>query len=403
MPILSIASGFALSSLVGCAERDSDLIVATTDGATMVTLPQAVIDAIDERPIGGASLTSGTTGGGNYSDAQAAGALFVVNTLADLKARVSGDAPAVIAIEAGIYTGAGTERTVQACQQACEVDDPIAEQTVPVANCTNGETLFDVTLNSDVLRVGSNKTIIGLDAGAHLVNVSVTLDGSSNVILRNLALESLDSDLALVDDGLSLDPSDHVWLDHLSTRDISNATLPIVSTWDQDQNQALVDESGYITISNVQFDGFVESSCSQRSELVLTTNRNPAVTILRSWFTHARIRVPNLFGPGTWAHLYNNLWTDIDGRGLAVSCGAIAIAQGNVFQSAHNALYNSDSGPPDWQFCAAGFFGILYAPTGSAGAETNSLDAVSSMNLGGQPATGAGDHAAHKVARRHGL
>lgn len=388
--VLSVASGFGLSSLVGCTERNSDLIVATTDSGMPVTLPPTVVDVIDERPIGGASLTSGTTGGGNYSDAQASGALFVVSTLADLKARVSGDAPAVIVIQAGVYTGAGTARTVQACQQACEVDDPITEQTVPAANCTNGETLFNVTLDSDVLRVGSNKTIIGLDAGAHLVNVSVTLDGSSNVILRNLALESLDSNLALVDDGLSLEPSDHVWLDHLSARDISNSTLRVISTWDQDQDQAIVDESGYITISNSEFDGFVESSCSQRSQEVLTTNRNPAITIMGSWFTHARIRAPDLFGPGTWAHLYNNLWTDVDGRGLAVSCGAVAIAQGNIFQSAHNALYNSDTGLPDWQFCATGFFGILYAPTAAGSAETNSLDAASSMNLGGQPTTGAG-------------
>jgi pectate lyase len=389
-PILSIASGFGVLSLAGCTERDSNLIAAGTNGVAIVTLPQAVIDAIDERPLGGASLTSGTTGGGNYSDARANGTLFLVNTLDDLKARVSGDAPAIVVVKPGAYTGAGAERTVQACHQACAPDDPIAEGTLPAADCTHGEALFDVTLNSDVLRIGSNKTIIGLDAGSHLVNVSVSLDGSSNVILRNLAIESLDSDLSLVDDGLSMDPAHHIWLDHLSTRDVSNATLPIVSTWDQDQNQALVDESGYITISNAHFDGLVRGSCSQRSELVLTTNRNPAITITRSWFARARIRAPNLFGPGTWAHLYNNLWTDIDGRGLAVSCGATAIAQGNVFQAAHNALYNSDSGPPDWQFCAAGFFGNLYAPTGAAGVETNSLDAASSMSLMGQPTTGVG-------------
>jgi pectate lyase len=119
-------------------------------------------------------------------------------------------------------------------------------------------------------------------------------------------------------------------------------------------------------------------------------NRNPAITIANSWFRRARIRAPNLFGPGTWAHLYNNLWSDIDGRGLAVSCGAAAIAQGNVFQAAHNGLYNSDSGLPDWQFCAVGRFGTLYAPGGGAGAEANSLDSTSTQNLGGQPATGEG-------------
>jgi len=144
-----------------------------------------------------------------------------------------------------------------------------------------------------------------------------------------------------------------------------------------------------VTVSNVLFDGFVSGSCSERSESVLTTNRTPALTVTRSWFSGARIRTPNLFGPGTWTHLFNNLWTDVDGRGLAVSCGAAALAQGNVFRATHNALYNSDSGQPTWQFCATGYFGVLYAPTES-GPEANLLDATSTMNLGGQPATGVG-------------
>lgn len=377
--------------MTGCTERDSDLIVAGVDAGVPVTLGQTVVDAINERPTGGASLTSGTTGGGTYLDARAANALFVVNTLDDLKARVSGDAPAVIVIEAGTYAGSAMGRVVQGCQLACDPDDPITMQTVPASSCTTGASLFDVTLTSDTLRVGSNKTIIGLDTGAHLVNVGVSLDDSSNVILRNLAVEHLDSQISMVGDGISINPANHIWLDHVSVADISNSGLPIVSTWDQDQNQALVVESGYLTISNCAFDGTVTSSCSQRSQLMLTTNRNPAVTIFGSWFHHARIRVPDLFGPGTWVHLYNNLWSDIDGRGLAVTCGAAAIAQGNVFQATHNALYITDSGAPDWQFCGPGVFGILYAPTAaSAGAELNSLDAASSLNLSGQPATGQG-------------
>lgn len=386
----------ALPALSGCSERDSDLIVAAKapstepDPATPVELPQAVRDAIDERPLGGASLASGTTGGGTYSSARAGGALFRVSSLEQLKARVSGDAPAIVVVEAGRYVGAGIERTARACHQTCDADDPNTEQTTPEARCTNGEELFDVTLDSDELRVGSNKTIIGLDGGAELVNVSVSLDGSANVILRNLSIEDVDREVAAGNDGISLGAAHHVWLDHLTLREIARTALLIVSTWDQDQDQAIVDESGYVTITNVDFDGTLTSACSQRSETVLTTNRNPAITIAHCWFHGARIRVPNLFGPGTWAHLYNNLWTDIDGRGLAVSCGAAGIAQGNVFQSSHNGLYNSDSGLPDWQFCATGFFGTLYAPEEDAGAEANLLDAASSQNLGGQPTSGEG-------------
>lgn len=142
-----------------------------------------------------------------------------------------------------------------------------------------------------------------------------------------------------VSNGISLAPADHVWLDHLTLRDISRGSVSIVSTWDQEHAQALVQEAGYVTLSNVLFDGFVSGSCSQRSESVLTTNRTPALTVTRSWFSGARIRTPNLFGPGTWTHLFNNLWTDVDGRGLAVSCGAAALAQGNVFRTTHNGSW----------------------------------------------------------------
>ena len=89
-------------------------------------------------------------------------------------------------------------------------------------------------------------------------------------------------------------------------------------------------------------------------------------------------------------HLFNNFWSNIDGRGLELSCGAAVIAEGNTLQSAHNGLYNSDTGAPSWQFCSAGYYGTLYAPIGKGGAEENLLDASSSMNLGGQPTTGSG-------------
>lgn len=383
----SVLTGLAVFIAAGCTERDSDLIVAvvrepTSPPSELLVLPRNVQAVIDERPTGGASLTSGTTGGGTYTDSQANKTLFRVSSLEDLKLRASGDAPAVVVLDAGTYTGSGDARSVQACLRACEADDPNAERTAPAAQCTNGESLFDVDLRSDVVRVGSNKTVIGLDEGARLVDVSVSLDGSSNVILRNIAIENLDTDVSTRSDGISLAPAHHVWIDHVTLSNISHTALPIVSTWDQDQDQAVVDESGYVTITNSDFDGFLGSACSQRSELVLTTNRNPAITIARSWFRRARIRVPNLFGPGTWAHLYNNLWSDIDGRGLAVSCGAVAIAQGNVLEAAHNGLYNSDSGLPDWQFCAVGYFGALYAPTDAADAETNLLDSASTQDLG---------------------
>lgn len=374
---------------LGCQVRDSELIVGPSD-TSLPPLSQAVVDAIDARPVGGASLTIGTTGGGTYEQALGTGAIYLVSTLADLKDRVSGDTPSVVLVAEGIYAGAGEPRTLQACTQDCSANDPVPQETLESSSCPSGATLFDLTITTDTLRVGSNKTIIGLDGGARLVDVSVVLDGSSNIILRNLSVESVSSGIVPVTDGISLDPADHVWLDHLTLTDISATSLDVVSTWDQTNAQALVQQSGYLTVSDVLFDAFVSGSCSQRSERVFTTNRTPAITVTGSLFEGARIRSPSALGPGTWMHLYNNLWNNIDGRGLELSCGASVIAEGNGFQSAHNGLYNSDSGSPTWQFCMTGYFGSLYAPTTTGGVEQNLLDSSSSMNLSGQSAAGTG-------------
>jgi pectate lyase len=382
----------------GCTLEDADLIVAPAGENPPPPLPPEVIAAIDERPVGGASLTSGTRGGGTHAEARAAGALHVVATLADLKTRAGGDAPAVVLVTAGRYIGTGEQRTAQICRVPCAAHDPVREGTLAAKDCPPDAPRLDVTYAADTLRVGSNKTIIGLGSGAHLQNVSVSLDGSSNVILRNVAIEAVQTEVPSAANALSLQPSHHVWLDHLSLRDVSHTGLDIASTWDEENAQAVDDESGYITVSDVHFDGFMSKSCSQRSELVFTSNRNPALTITGSWFDGARIRAPNLLGPGTWAHFYNNLWSNIDGRGLAVSCGAVALAQGNVFRGAHNALYNSDSGVPTWQFCSAGYFGTLYAPLDTGVDETNLFDETSTMNLGGQPVTGTGAVVPKRVA-----
>ncbi len=386
VPALPLA---LVTPVLACGVRDSELIVAPSGNKPPV-LSQSVIDAIDARPVGGASLTTGTNGGGTYAQAQAAGTIYLVSTLDDLKKRASGDAPAVVLVTEGQYVGAGEARIVQGCTQTCDATDPVAQATLESSSCPTGATLFDLAITTDTLRVGPNKTIIGLGGGARLMDVSVALDGSSNIILRNLSVESVSSGVAAVSDGISLDPADHVWLDHLTLRDISRTGVNIVSTWDQENSQALVDESGYITISDVDFDGFVSGSCSQRSERILTTNRNPAITVTGSLFEGTRIRSPSVFGPGTWMHLYNNLWNNIDGRGLELSCGAAVIAEGNVFQLAHNAIYNSDSGLTTWQFCAPRYYGSLYAPMGTGGIEDNLLDSNSTIGLGGQPATGGG-------------
>ncbi len=393
-PMLAAACALVCWPL-GCSVRDSNLIQALPDddageaGASNEQ-PPSVIAAIDERPIGGASLTTGTTGGGTYAAASAAGAVYTVSTLDELVSVVSGDTPAVVLVAEGAFLGAGNAQTVQVCTQACAAGSAIAQQTIAGGFCTNGETLFTTQLTNETLSVGSNKTIIGLGAGARFSNVSIQLNGSSNIILRNVSIEDVGDGLASVIDGMQIWPADHVWIDHVTFRNISRAYVNLASSWDDSNGQALTVEAGYVTFSNVHFDGFVRGSCTQKSDFVLGSSRNPGITVADSWFDGTRDRNPYLFGPGTWGHVFNNLWSNVDQTGLGVSCGAIGIAQGNVFQSTHDALRVDDAGLPTWLFCAAGMFGQLYAPMTTGDDEDNLVDTASSLDLNSQSTSGAG-------------
>ncbi|HWA76511.1 MAG TPA: hypothetical protein VG937_29450 [Polyangiaceae bacterium] len=407
--------GLALCAVVvtGCSFQDSRLITSNSAGAGGSQggatsggrasggsggdapvgggpVTAAVVAAIDERPIGGASLNGMTTGGGTYASAQSAGRLFIVNSIDSLRERVSGDIPTVILIAEGTYTFAVEPVPLMVCTQTCDPNTPVPSQLGLESRCTNGEKLFEYQDTHEILRIGKNKTVIGLGNGAVLRNVTISLGGSSNVILRNLTIRDLNPTVNGGGDGLSAWPTDHVWLDHLTIANIARAYLNIVSSWDEENDQALTIESGYMTLTHNHFDGRVEALCGQRSTFVLGTSRNPALTLAYNWFHRSSQRNGYFFGPGTWAHLFNNLWSDIDGTGASAVCGAAALLQGNVFQSTKSALYNNDDGLPVWKFCADGLYGKVYAPTQGGSDEDNLLDESSMLDVNDQPLSGAG-------------
>jgi pectate lyase len=102
------------------------------------------------------------------------------------------------------------------------------------------------------LKVGSNKTIVGL-CGAEL-HGHVDIDNATNVILRNIKMVgygvgdcSLDPDYTTTvgcssgNDAITVQGSTHVWIDHL---DISDGT---------DGNLDIVNGSDYVTVSWTKF------------------------------------------------------------------------------------------------------------------------------------------------------
>jgi hypothetical protein len=189
---------------LGCSTQRSDLISAANssssgggpgaaDADVLGDAQLAALSAVvDERPIGGASLQGGTTGGGTLAAARAGGHLIVVHTAAEFLSAVSGDTPTVILINEGTYDFTlSPGRASKACTNPCIPNTPVAAETLAAASCATTASLFDVESTYDIARVGDNKTLVGLGAGAILKNVEIDLSGSSNIILRNLDFEDL--------------------------------------------------------------------------------------------------------------------------------------------------------------------------------------------------------------------
>jgi pectate lyase len=381
-----------------CSVQNSELVKSNGNAGATGPIAElfgdaatAVATAVDARPIGGASLGSGTQGGGTLSDAQARGQLHVVGNAADILATVSGDVPAVILIREGTYDFAlSPGRTSKACSVPCTPTTPVATETLASSSCPSSATLTDTFSTYDTARVGDNKTIIGLGAGATLKNLKVDLSGSSNVILRNLAFVDVNPGIFHDGEAVQMMPANHVWVDHCTFRNISYTSLHISSDYDETNNQALTAVAGYVTISFNHFDGRTNKACGGQDPTVMSGNRNPGVTLHHNWFDTTDNWNPYVIGPGMWAHLFNNVWSNVSSISVGVTCGAVAILEGNTFENARDAVYLTDSGAPTWAFCQAGLFGDAYLPTASADEEQNLLDSNSPLSLNGQEIDGTG-------------
>ena len=109
--------------------------------APLSSFASPLIPRQSEQPVGYASLNGGTTGG-------AGGKSVTVSTYADLVAAVKGDTAAIVYVK-GKITG------------------------------------------TDKIRVGSNKSVLGLDSSSGLNGVGLFVRQAKNVIIRNLAISKV--------------------------------------------------------------------------------------------------------------------------------------------------------------------------------------------------------------------
>ena len=183
---------------------------------------------------------------------------------------------------------------------------------------------------SGMLRVRSNKTIIGVGSNATVAGCGFNINGDRNVIIRNINFRDWDDDAVNVQESAT-----NIWVDHNNFTngydgavDIKRGSDFVTVSWNHiynhDKNMLLghSDDNGSQDIGHLRvsyhhnwFDGSVQ--------------RNP------------RVRFANP------VHVYNNYYYNNTGYGVASTEGAGVLVEGNYFENVDDPYHlgEADSGP----------------------------------------------------------
>jgi pectate lyase len=189
--------------------------------------------------------------------------------------------------------------------------------------------------DGDRLEVGSNKTIVGLRPGT-LLDAPIHVDGSSNVIIRNLVIQGPGSNDDQAWDNINIEGgSKNVWIDHCEF-------------WDgQDGNADVVKGADNVTFTWNIF-GYRTDGEHNFSNLVASSDDEPEsvgkldITLMFNWFTGIAQRQPRCrYGD---IHVVNNLFTR-DGQpsdyGISAGKDCRVRTENNHFIDIQTPIYTS--------------------------------------------------------------
>lgn len=249
----------------------------------------------------------------------------LVNTWDELKQLAEQpDEPALLLLPEGSYDFRDTPRSQQVCPSTCSNDATKPQYTVLVGAEKCATALIDKPRDERSLSVGSNKTLVGLGRGAQIRGVTFDLSSSHNVVIRNLALYDVNPELIEAGDAFTLEKSSQVWIDHCTTKWISDGFV--------DANAGTKD----VTLSWLHLDGVTSQECN--GEHTRACQLNDAVaTVHHSFFDHVLGHTPRADGSRSQVHVFDNLVSDNLGYAVGSFCGAQVLMEGNTLQRVANA------------------------------------------------------------------
>ncbi|MDG4785784.1 cellulose binding domain-containing protein [Micromonospora sp. WMMD1102] len=183
---------------------------------------------------------------------------------------------------------------------------------------------------SGMLRVRSNKTIVGVGSGATISGCGLNINGDRNVIIRNLNFRGWDDDAINVQESAT-----NIWIDHNSFTSGYDGAVDIKRG------------SDFVTVSWNRVYGHDKSMLLGHSDDNASQDRGHLrVSYHHNWFDGSNQRHPRVRF-GNPVHVYNNYYNNIGGYGVASTEGAGVLVEGNYFENTDDPYHlgEGDSGP----------------------------------------------------------
>ncbi|MEV1288394.1 right-handed parallel beta-helix repeat-containing protein [Micromonospora sp. NPDC049679] len=181
---------------------------------------------------------------------------------------------------------------------------------------------------SGMQKVAANKTIIGVGSGATITGGGLNVANVSNVIIRNINFRSWS------DDAINVQYSTRVWIDHNSFSNGYDGAVDIKRG------------SDYVTVSWNRVFSHDKSMLLGHSD----GNASEDVGHLRvsyhhNWFDGSNQRHPRVRF-GNPVHVYNNYYRANGGYGVASTCNAGVLVEGNYFENVEDPYHRGEGSSP---------------------------------------------------------
>jgi pectate lyase len=186
---------------------------------------------------------------------------------------------------------------------------------------------------ADLIRVASDKTLLGVGDAAHLMGIELQINGARNVIIRNVAVSHIIADgSGPANDAIEITGgAKNIWIDHCELySDLDHG---------KDFYDGLLDiknESSFITVSwsNIH-DHFKASLVSSGDEQLSDTVIR--ATYHHNYFHDCGSRLPSIrFGR---AHVFDNYYrNNATGSCVDSRMGAVVRVENNFFETSKNTI-----------------------------------------------------------------